>query len=318
MILACGEIKIATSKIRTSCQSPMRVIMEKQTASKSAGIVAAHRAIESSKKPEERICYDPFARRFLPPNFTVIGESEMPEETALTVFKDMVPGIHEFLLARTRYIDKSLEESMKTGLEQLVIPGAGYDSKAYRFDGLKHKVKIFEVDYPATQNVKKDKLHEIFQELPEHVTFVPVDFQKENLRSCLSESGYDSRLTTLFIWEGVTMYIDQEAVDKTLSFVSENSGKGSSIIFDYTHPEVIDGTDERKEAKAWLKIAQKSAEPLLLGFRDEQVEQFLEERGFCNLSIRTSEYFNDNYFTGLNKDREAIPILSIVHAEIVV
>ncbi len=292
--------------------------MRKQTASRSAGIVAAHRAIESSKKPEERICYDPFARRFLPPNFTVIGESEMPEETALTVFKDMVPGIHEFLLARTRYIDESLEESIKTGLEQLVILGAGYDSRAYRFDDLKHKVKIFEVDYPATQDVKKDKLHEIFQTLPDHVTFVPVDFQKENLHPRLSESGYDSHLKTLFICEGVTMYIDQEAVNKTLSFVSKNSGKGSSIIFDYTYPEVIDGTYERKEAKAWLKITQKSAEPLLLGFREELVEQYLVERGFCNIFSRTSEYFNDNYFTGRNKDREATPILSIVHAEIVV
>ena len=76
--------------------------MENEKASHSAGIIAAHRAFESSKNPDERICYDPFARRFLPPGFTVIGHYEIPEETALNMFKNLVPGFHEFFVARTK------------------------------------------------------------------------------------------------------------------------------------------------------------------------------------------------------------------------
>lgn len=290
--------------------------MNEKKASRSAGIIAAHRAIESSKNQEERICYDPFARDFLPPGFTVIGESEIPEETALNIFKDIVPGFHEFFLARTRYIDDYLQQFINKGLEQLVILGAGYDSRAYRFDELKNRVKIFELDHPATQNMKKEKLIEIFQMLPDHVTYVPVDFHKQNLQSCLFESGYDSHMKTLFIWEGVTMYVEAGAVDETLLFISKNSGNGSAVIFDYTYPEVLAGTYDRKEAKEWLKITEKSDEPLLFGIETGHIEQFLAERGFCNIAGITSEYVNDNYFIGVNKGRESTPILSIAHAEI--
>lgn len=290
--------------------------METRKASHSAGIIAAHRAIESSKDAEERVCYDPFAGRFLPPGFTVIGEYEIPGEVALKLFQDLVPGFHEFFIARTRYIDDYLLEFINKGLEQLVILGAGYDSRAYRLGGLKNKVSIFEVDHPATQSVKKEKLQEIFQVLPDHVTYVPVDFHKDNLPSCLSENGYDRHLTTLFIWEGVTMYVAPEGVDETLAFISQNSGKESAVIFDYTYHEVVAGTYERKEAQEWLRIPKKSDEPLLFGIRKGQTEPFLSERNFCHINIITNDYFNDTYFIGANHGRKSTPILCIAHAEI--
>ena len=290
--------------------------MENKKASRSAGIIAAHRAFDSSKDPDERICYDPFARRFLPHGFTVIGESEIPEETALNLFKNLVPGFHEFFIARTKYIDDCLQEQITNGIEQLVILGAGYDSRAYRFEELKKDIKVFEVDHPATQNIKREKLREIFQGLPDHVTFIPVDFHKENFGSILSANGYDSRLKTLFIWEGVSMYVHPDAVDETLSFISQNTGKGSSLIFDYTYHEVVAERDDRKEAKAWLKITQKSDEPLLFGIGIGELEQFLSIRGFCNIQNVTSDFFNSNYFVGINKGRESTPILSIALAEI--
>jgi len=290
--------------------------MEAEKTSHSAGIIAAHRAIESSKSPEERICYDPFAERFLPPGFTVIGAYDIPGEVALKLFQDLVPGFHEFFIARTRYIDDYLVEFIKKGLEQLVILGAGYDSRAYRLGGLKNKVSIFEVDHPATQRVKKEKLLEIFQVLPDQVSYVPVDFHKDNLQSCLSENGYDRHLTTLFIWEGVTMYVAPEGVDETLAFISQNTGKGSAVIFDYTYHEVVTGTYERKEAQEWLRIAKKSDEPLLFGIRKGQTEPFLSERNFFHINIITNDYFNDTYFIGVNHGRESTPILRIAHAEI--
>ncbi len=290
--------------------------MEAGKPSRSAGIIAAHRAIESSKNHGERICHDPFARDFMPEGFTVIGKHEIPEQEALNLFKQIVPGFHEFFLARTRYIDDYLKGFIERELEQLVVLGAGYDSRAYRFDELENKIKVFEVDSPATQDAKKQKVKKIFNRLPDHITYISIDLQKDDLEYRLIQNGYNSSLKTLFIWEGVTMYIDRKAVDKTLLFISKNTGKGSSIIFDYTFQEVVDGTYDRNEAIEWLKITQNSNEPLLFGISNDHIEQFLTYRGFCNIVKRTNQYFKDNYFIGVNKKRESTPILAIVHAEI--
>lgn len=290
--------------------------MKTDQPSRSAGIIAAHRAVESSKSENERICYDPLARDFLPKGFTVIGQHDIPEEDALNLFKGIVPGFHEFFIARTRYIDDYLHDRIDKGLEQLVILGAGYDSRAYRFDELKNGIKIFEVDHPATQAVKKEKLFELFKKLPEHVTFVPADLKNVDLPSILLANGYDRHLKTLFILEGVTMYIDSDTVDAILSFVAGNTGDKSSVIFDYTYPEVLAGTCDRKEAEEWLKITQKSDEPLLFGFSQDTIEKFLSIRGFSNVVSVSADYFSETYFSGVNANRESTPVLSIAHAHV--
>lgn len=121
-------------------------------------------------------------------------------------------------------------------------------------------------------------------------------------------------LKTLFIWEGVTMYIDQAAVDRTLAFVANNSGEGSSIVFDFTYPDVIEGSCERKEAVEWLKKANSGTEPLVFGIAPEKIESFLTERGFSQVTCVSSDFFNETYFTELNEGRLATRILSITMA----
>lgn len=149
--------------------------MKKQEASNSTAIIVAHRAVDSAKPTAERICYDPYAEQFAGPGFTVIGEVDVPRETALDLFNDLVPGFHDFFIARTRYMDDVLERSLANGLQQLVILGAGYDSRAYRFKALKQRVRVFEVDHPATQEVKKTRVKDAFGELPGHVIYCTCD-----------------------------------------------------------------------------------------------------------------------------------------------
>lgn len=287
--------------------------MHSDKASRSAAIIAAHRAYDYSRSDTDRICSDQYAKTFLPENFTVIGESELPQEVAMTIFKDLVPGFHEFFLARTRYIDDFLSGQLAVGLEQLVILGAGFDSRAYRCQGVQ-AIRVFEVDHPATQAIKKAKITELFSALPEHVTYVPMDFHRDTLE-LLSDFGYDRSKKSLFIWEGVSMYLDQEAIDETLLFVSRSSAEGSRIIFDYTYPGVLEGTIERKEARAWLEIARKSDEPLRFGIDDEELEEFLNRRGFTDITTVTSDFFNKTYYLG-NDERQATPILALAHARV--
>jgi methyltransferase (TIGR00027 family) len=155
---------------------------------------------------------------------------DIPAETALELFNAVVPGFHEFFLARTRYIDDYLKAALEKGLEQLVILGVGYDSRAYRFEELKQQTRVFEVDPPATQQVKKERVQGLFKTLPGHVVYIPVDFQKETLTDSLIANGYDQGLKTLFLWEGVTMYIDAGPADAVLSFIAGFSGPGFGFL----------------------------------------------------------------------------------------
>ncbi len=128
--------------------------MRDRQSSITASGIAVVRAVESEKVEGVRICYDPYAARFLNPWFyrsmRFFIDTGYAELTG--------PGVLGFLVARCRYMDDLLQASLEKGLEQLVILGAGYDSRAYRFDNLTKGVKVYEVDHPATQQVKMKKV----------------------------------------------------------------------------------------------------------------------------------------------------------------
>src|SRR3990172_7076105 len=132
--------------------------MRKNQSSLTAVGIAIMRGIESEKPADRRICYDAYARQFVHPFlykfvrfFDRIGYSEIKG-----------PGVMGFLTVRERHIDEYLKACLADGLEQLVILGAGYDARAYRFEELKRGVKVFEVDHPASQATKLEKLKQIF------------------------------------------------------------------------------------------------------------------------------------------------------------
>jgi methyltransferase (TIGR00027 family) len=190
---------------------------ERQSSITGSGIAVA-RAVESEKPDGVRICYDPYAAKFLNPLFyrfmRLFIDTGYAERAG--------PGVQGFLVARCRYMDDTLQNYLESGLEQLVIHGAGYDSRAYRFGNLKQGVKVFEVDHPATQQIKMKKVRSVLGSLPAHVTYVGIDFNRDSLEQQLPECGFKEQLKTLFIWEGVVMYLGAQAVDSTLSFIAQH------------------------------------------------------------------------------------------------
>lgn len=273
--------------------------MRKNQSSLTAIGIAIVRGIESEKPESQRICYDPYACQFVSPFlykfvrfFDRLGYSEWKG-----------PGVMGFLTVRERHIDEYLKTCLGDGLEQLVILGAGLDARAYRFDELKNGVRVFEVDHPASQATKLEKLEQVFGSQPVQVTYVGVDFNTQRLDQRLFESGYDERLKTLFIWQGVTQYLTPEAVDSTLAFIAECSGPGSAVIFDYMYPTLLDGTIKRGEvanmrSKRWI-----SNEMLTFGIAEGKVTEFLEQRGFTQVQDADAEFLHDTYFTGENAKR---------------
>ena len=283
--------------------------MKKRQASVTAQGIAFVRALESSKPEGERICTDPLARRLISPwlywlSRLFVGYAERKG-----------PGVLGFLTARCRYMDDYLWACLETGLDQLVILGAGLDSRAYRIEGLKEKVKVFEVDHPATQAVKLAKLGKILGGLPAHVTYVPIDLDAETLEK-LFDFGYNRQNKTLFIWEGVVHYLTAEAVDQTLSFVSRNSGTGSSIIFDYVYTSALTAVDKRSEIARMQRTQRYTGEGLIFGIEEGQIEAFLRARGYTQIQNVSSKDLERMYCTGANQTRTIAPIYAIAHATV--
>ena len=283
--------------------------MKRTQASITAPGIAFVRALESSKPAGERICYDPLARQLISSAFYYFcklfaGYAERKG-----------PGVLGFLAARCRYIDDYLQACLEAGLDQVVILGAGLDSRAYRFEQLKEHVKVFEVDHPATQQAKMGKLKKIFGEVPEHVAYVPIDFDAETLQK-LFDFGYSPQVKTLFIWEGVVHCLTAEAVDQTLEFVLKNSASGSSIIFDYVYSSALTAAHKRGEVARMQRYRRFTGEGLVFGIEEGQVEAFLRARGYTQIQNVTSEDLKRIYFTGVNQTRSIAPIYAIVHATV--
>jgi methyltransferase (TIGR00027 family) len=289
--------------------------VNRKNPSKMAEGIAMQRFAESSKGKDERICHDPYAVHFISPEIIEFGIKH-PEEAKARIkhMENLFPGLSNSIIARVRYFDDFVEKSIKEGIEQLIILGAGYDTRAHRIKGLKGKIKVFEVDHPNTQSFKIHKIKEIFGSTHDNVAYVPVDFETEKFSQKLFDRGYDSSKKTLFIMEGLIMYIPNGAVDEILSFVVENSAKGSSIIFDYYPKSVVDGTCKLEIGKNIRNFLIQQGEPLQFGIDEPQLEEFLSKRGFTEIQNVTSEDYKKAYFHGKNENREVCDLLIFAHA----
>jgi methyltransferase (TIGR00027 family) len=265
--------------------------------------------MESRKPADERVCYDPYARQFVSPAMYVLMR------TFWKYAQRRSPGVSDYLAVRTRHIDEVLRSRLDDGIAQLVILGAGFDSRAYRFPQLKGRVKVFEVDHPATQAVKLVRLKKIFGAIPDHVTFVPIDFEHESLDK-LFASGYAKHLKAFFIWEGVVMYLDPPSVDATLAWVRQTSGTDSSIVFDYLYAEALNGTLKRREVASMRRYRRFTGEGLVFGIAKGTVAEFLTQRGFDCVHDADTNWLKRAYFIGVNQDRPLASAYAIVDATV--
>ncbi len=205
------------------------------------------------------------------------------------------PGAYEYVTARTRYFDDLFIQAVKENIPQIVFLGAGYDTRAIRFQEILNGTEIFELDVPSTQNHKLNVLRKNKMPLPENLHYVPINFDREDLKQILFRAGYDPTKRSLFIWEGVSMYITDKAVDDTLAFVKFNSGAGSSIAFDYLYKSVIRGDCKYFGATELSEIVKQKGEPFSFGIEEGEIQEFLERKGFSPLSHYPPHRFEARY-----------------------
>lgn len=290
--------------------------MIKDKASWTAEMTAVFRATETIRPIQQRLFQDIFAAKFLRPQIRLILKSGIFARFALWFMIDRrFPGATDTIVSRIRYIDDCLKGAISEGIEQLVILGAGFDSRAYRFAELSN-INVFEVDHPNTRNLKIQKVIHIFGCLPKHVKYVPVDFEKERLFSKLLSTGFDSSRKTLFIWEGVSKYLTKGAVDELLTDVSLNTSKGSSIVFDYLFESMIDKSSGSPLTKRMLDFQLKKGEPFIFGLPEESPEDHIKPKGFSVVKNVPASKIKKMYFHGLTRAKNLHPFWGIIRATV--
>ncbi len=285
-----------------------------------ASITAENNAVlrvhESLRPEQERICSDAYAVWFLPDRLMDAVDSDQRIRQAVEAWEDRFPGIVNSILARTRFIDDCLEAAIGEGIRQLVILGAGYDTRVLRFGALRDMVAVFELDHPDTQRIKLKRIHAHGGVDLSHVRFVPIDFSKDALDQTLFAHGYEAQLKTFFIWEGVTYYLPGAAVDGTLAFIRRYAGHDSSVVFDYFPQSVADGTTDLVEARALRDGLQTIGEAIVFGIAPDRIMDFLKQHGFTVTAHLTSADYRAKYFWGANRSRRVSNMFILVQARV--
>ena len=266
-------------------------------ASRTAEQNALFRALESSQAESRRLFTDPLAWAFLTRPYGLVarlGAVPVLRELVPWLIDSRWPGVRSSVVARTRLIDDTIAASLKEPIEQMVILGAGFDSRAYRLASL-GSVTVFEVDHPDTQATKRQVLVRELSVLPPHVRFVAVDFNRQSLEAVMPAAGYRESARTFFLWEGVTNYLTEVAVDTTLRWCAR-AAPGSLVLFTYVHRDVLTrpgifvGTD-----RLFASLA-KAGEQLTFGLEPNEVPEFLAKRGLSLDSDVGAAEYRQRYF----------------------
>jgi len=239
----------------------------KNLSSGTAEGVAYMRFYESRRPSATRICSDELAYPLMAwwARLTARLCQPIPTRFMDWAFEKKGTGISGYMAVRTRLFDDFVLQGAADGCLQYIILGAGLDSRGYRFSERLAGIRIFEVDHPASQSVKKQRVEKHFGALPPHVSYVPVDFTVDDLLACLVEAGYDPGLPTIITLEGVVMYLPEAAVLETLGFVVQHSGPGSRVLFDYVYAAALDGWIKNRVIQHMNSLKFVFNEPILFG-----------------------------------------------------
>jgi methyltransferase (TIGR00027 family) len=186
-------------------------------------------------------------------------------------------GFAWLMLVRTRFIDERMEHAVKGGATQLVILGAGFDTRAHRFPELLKDVAVIEIDYGATQEYKKRRVQEALGGSPANVTYAPIDFTREDLRDVLRCAGFQAGRKTYYICEGVSMYVPEEGMNETLRVIARESAPGSALLLEYLNRGGLEML--RKYPSGMIKNAFDWGEPFVFGVPDGQDRTFFLDAG---------------------------------------
>ena len=276
--------------------------------------IAGLRAAESLLPPSDRVFYDPFAVEFFDARAREQLQTAEQARGQIASYNQMMPGVNGAIVSRIRFIDEAVSQCLSSGFRQMVVMGAGYDTRAYRIPGVGEKFKVFEVDHPLTQEIKTQTIANLFDGIPDHVVHVPVVFGQDRLDDALLRSGFQTGVKTLFIAEGLLMYIPPPAVDGLLALITSVSAPDSLFVADYFLSDVIDGTSPLKEARVLRQFVKNEGSALMFGLEAGRALEFFAGHGFYNINLVPAPALKPAYFKGESRDREVSAMFHFVKA----
>jgi len=263
-------------------------------ASRTALYVALYRALEHRERARPQLFDDPFAAAFLPPSYRLLVEATRlpPLHGWLSRYADRrAPGARSSAIARTRLIDDVVRRHAAEGVSQIVVLGAGFDSRAHRMRELAGAT-VFEVDRPETQRQKTAVL--AGRSSIARVCYVAVDFLRDDVGTALAGAGWDRGAGTLFVWEGVTNYLTSEAVEAVLAWIASTSGR-AGLVFTYIHAGLLDGSVAFEGGARILANVRTLGEPWTFGLRPSEVGPFLARHGLVLEEDLGADEYRERY-----------------------
>lgn len=249
--------------------------------SQTALFASLYRAIANKECKSDALGPDYLAVNFLPASLKFLIRFKSIRARVKKKDQKLTPGTFEFMAARTAFFDQVFLDALNQKVPQIVLLGAGYDTRAYRFARINKTSKIFELDIAPTQTRKKECLKKGQIDIPLNVALVPIDFNIESIIVELGKAGYVQDKRALFIWEGVSYYLEPESVDATLGFVKNASHPESVIAFDYAISTSEENREQYYGAKEFIQTWQKhrQGESFKFSIDAGKAETFLEQRG---------------------------------------
>jgi len=202
------------------------------------------------------------------------------------------------VLARARYTEDWLAEAMREGVSQYVVIGAGLDTFALRRPDLQDRLRVIEIDHPATQASKQKRIREAGLTPPPNLHFAPADLEKESLAEILSRMPYDPARHAFFSWLGVTMYLTGDAIRATLRSLRGSAAAGSQLVFDYFDRAVLEPENQSPTRSRLFEVVRRVGEPMIFGFDPSALGAELAALGFRLLEDLGPEAQEARYFEG--------------------
>jgi methyltransferase (TIGR00027 family) len=252
------------------------------------------RAVSSLETDSHLRCGDHLAVVLLPSLFQVLVRIPLFRQFHRRVFAPA--GAYEYVVARTKYIDEAFTRAMAEDFEQVLLFGAGFDTRALRFQAEARRAHIFELDAPRTQQAKIQQYRKRNLDVPPNLIFIAMDFDRDTLPDRLEQSGFRKGRKSLFILEGLLMYLESGSVDATLRTLQEYAGAGSWMVFDYVKAAVLQHAGTQYGEEALLKTVSRVGEQWRFGLEPAEVSPYLATHGFAITEHKDAGELEDLYF----------------------
>jgi methyltransferase (TIGR00027 family) len=260
--------------------------------SRTAVLTAAARALHR-EEPQPWVIDDHLALELAGPDGL-----ELLDRLRAEVPRPYLLAFSRWVCVRTRFPEDLVERATAAGVGQYVILGAGLDSFAYRRPGLlDDRLRVFEVDHPATQAWKRQRLAGLGVAAPAGLVFAPVDFERQTLREGLEQAGFAFGEPAVISWLGVTMYLTLDAIRATLSTLAQCRA-GTRVVLTYNQPATALTSSDAQITGAMARVAAQLVEPFISRFLRAEIAELLHRHGFGEITDFGPDEARAAYFAG--------------------